>query len=200
MVGFSGGGQFAHRFLYLYPERWAAVSVGAPGRVTMLNFSQKWPVGVADTETLFDRSVSLNRIQQVAIQLVVGSGDNRTHGGKHFWTWLQLYRNKAENQQGLKPSIFFMRVGTLITPAVQIKMLNLPRLFSRNSSAHERTLARDVRSRMEELGVARQEDIRQGHLAFFRSRAVRKSFAPVEARAWAVSTPMPPEQPIMRIV
>jgi poly(3-hydroxybutyrate) depolymerase len=28
MVGFSGGGQFPHRFLYLYPERLAAVGVG----------------------------------------------------------------------------------------------------------------------------------------------------------------------------
>lgn len=100
MMGFSGGGQFAQRFLYLYPERLAAVSVGAPGRVTMLDFSQKWPIGVADTEILFGRSVDLNRIQEVAIQLVVGSEDNRIHGGKEFWTWLQQYRKKAENQQG----------------------------------------------------------------------------------------------------
>lgn len=100
MMGFSGGGQFAQRFLYLYPERLAAVSVGAPGRVTMLDFSQKWPIGVADTGTLFGRPVDLNHIQQVAIQIVVGSEDNWIHGGKEFWIWLQQYRNKAENQQG----------------------------------------------------------------------------------------------------
>src|SRR5680860_1115071 len=34
--GFSGGGQFAHRFLYLHPERLSAVSIGAPGHVTLL--------------------------------------------------------------------------------------------------------------------------------------------------------------------
>lgn len=100
MMGFSGGGQFAHRFLYLYPERLAGVSVGAPGRVTMLDFSQKWPIGVQDTEALFARPVGLDRIQQVAIQLVVGSEDNWIHGGKEFWTWLQQYRNKAEGPQG----------------------------------------------------------------------------------------------------
>lgn len=99
MMGFSGGGQFAHRFLYLYPERLAAVSVGAPGRVTLLDFSQKWPVGVADTATVFGRPVTLNHIQQVAIQLVVGSEDNQIHGGKEFWTWLQRYKNEAENQR-----------------------------------------------------------------------------------------------------
>jgi len=30
--GFSGGGQFTHRFLYLHPDRLAAASIGAPGR------------------------------------------------------------------------------------------------------------------------------------------------------------------------
>ncbi|KAF9890459.1 hypothetical protein FE257_005864 [Aspergillus nanangensis] len=99
MMGFSGGGQFAHRFLYLYPERLAAVSVGAPGRVTRLDFSRKWPTGVADTEALFARPVNLKHIQQVAIQLVVGSEDNQIHGGKEFWAWLQQHKKKAENPQ-----------------------------------------------------------------------------------------------------
>jgi pimeloyl-ACP methyl ester carboxylesterase len=33
--GFSGGGQFAHRFLLLHPDRLHGVSIGAPGRVTL---------------------------------------------------------------------------------------------------------------------------------------------------------------------
>jgi poly(3-hydroxybutyrate) depolymerase len=32
--GFSGGGQFAHRFLYLHPNRLAGISVAAPGSIT----------------------------------------------------------------------------------------------------------------------------------------------------------------------
>ena len=43
--GFSGGGQFAHRFLYLHPERCLAVSTGAPGNVTLLDESRPWWVG-----------------------------------------------------------------------------------------------------------------------------------------------------------
>src|SRR5690606_39266483 len=35
--GFSGGGHFAHRFLYLHPERLAGVSIGAPGIVTLID-------------------------------------------------------------------------------------------------------------------------------------------------------------------
>ena len=37
LVGFSGGAQFVHRFLYIHPERVLAASVGAPGRVTYLD-------------------------------------------------------------------------------------------------------------------------------------------------------------------
>lgn len=37
LMGFSGGGQFAHRFLYVHPERLLGISVGAPGNVTMLD-------------------------------------------------------------------------------------------------------------------------------------------------------------------
>lgn len=101
LMGYSGGGQFTHRFLYLYPEKLEAVTVGAPGKATVLDFSQKWPVGVADTQRLFGRSVDLNRIKQVAIHMVVGSEDNRIHGGKEFWAWLQQYKDEAVSQQGL---------------------------------------------------------------------------------------------------
>ena len=43
--GFSGGAQFAHRFLYIHPGRLRAVSLGAPGLVTMLDETRAWWVG-----------------------------------------------------------------------------------------------------------------------------------------------------------
>lgn len=45
LVGFSGGGQFVHRFFYLYPERLHAVAIGAPGRATPL-VREQWPAGI----------------------------------------------------------------------------------------------------------------------------------------------------------
>lgn len=51
--GFSGGGQFAHRFLYRHPERLTAVSIGAPGRISP-------PSG---------------EITRVPVQIVIGSLD-----------------------------------------------------------------------------------------------------------------------------
>lgn len=57
IVGFSGGGQFVHRFFYLYPERVHAVSIGAPGRATPL-IDAPWPEGIAGAPTTVARGTS----------------------------------------------------------------------------------------------------------------------------------------------
>ncbi|RYP11212.1 hypothetical protein DL764_000168 [Monosporascus ibericus] len=101
MTGFSGGGQFALRFLYLYPERLAGVSVGAPGRVTALDDALSWPRGVADVARIFD-GVEIRRdlIAQVPIQLVVGGEDTKTHGNPGFWEWMAEMKEKKKGAGG----------------------------------------------------------------------------------------------------
>ena len=98
MIGFSGGGQFTHRFLYLYPERLHAVSVGAPGRATMLDEGLKWPEGIKDVSEVFDGAVvDKSKIGEVHIHLVVGGADDEVHGGTEFWAWLA---NKKREMKG----------------------------------------------------------------------------------------------------
>jgi poly(3-hydroxybutyrate) depolymerase len=76
--GFSGGGQFAHRFLYLHPERLAGVSIGAPGRITRLDDSLPWWLGTKDLEQRFGRAVDLESLRRVPILMVVGDHDVET--------------------------------------------------------------------------------------------------------------------------
>lgn len=76
--GFSGGGQFAHRFLYLHPDRLAAVSIGAPGRITQLDDSLPWWLGTQGFEERFGQSIDFDALRRVPIQLVVGSEDVET--------------------------------------------------------------------------------------------------------------------------
>ncbi|GFN18200.1 hypothetical protein AtubIFM56815_004317 [Aspergillus tubingensis] len=87
LAGFSGGGQFAHRFLYVHPERLAAVSVGAPGKVTMLDEQLAWPSGIANFQEVFGKTLDKDVMRNVHIQLVIGSEDVKVHGGKEFWDW-----------------------------------------------------------------------------------------------------------------
>ncbi|KAI2611595.1 alpha/beta-hydrolase [Hypoxylon fragiforme] len=87
MMGFSGGGQFAHRFLYLHPDRLAGISVGSPGRPTFLDNTQDWPVGTKDVQAVFGKAIDTAAIAKLPIQLVVGNKDTEIHGDEAFWEW-----------------------------------------------------------------------------------------------------------------
>ncbi len=76
LCGHSGGGQFAHRFLYLHPDRVAAVAVGAPGGVTLLDHALAWPEGIGDTEQRFGITVDPAAIARVPVLLVIGGDDD----------------------------------------------------------------------------------------------------------------------------
>ncbi len=57
--GFSGGGHFAHRFLYIHPERLMGVSIGAPGIVTLLDPDHDFWVGVRNFEAIFGTALDI---------------------------------------------------------------------------------------------------------------------------------------------
>jgi pimeloyl-ACP methyl ester carboxylesterase len=78
MYGFSGGGHFTHRFLFLHPERLLAASIGAPGVVTLLDFGHDFWVGVRDFEEKFGKKIDLEAMRQVAVQMVIGGDDVET--------------------------------------------------------------------------------------------------------------------------
>ncbi|ROO86741.1 esterase/PHB depolymerase [Actinocorallia herbida] len=74
--GFSGGGQFAHRFLFLHPQRLSAVSIGAPGRVTLPDPSVGWWRGVGDLPARFGVDWAPGLVAGVPVQLVIGADDD----------------------------------------------------------------------------------------------------------------------------
>ncbi|WP_248927927.1 hypothetical protein [Paenibacillus hamazuiensis] len=76
--GFSGGGQFAHRFYYLHPERLLGVSIGAPGRVTYLDDSALWYNGIRDFAEQFGATLEREKLRRVPVHMVVGSEDKET--------------------------------------------------------------------------------------------------------------------------
>jgi pimeloyl-ACP methyl ester carboxylesterase len=78
LFGFSGGAHFAHRFAYLHPDQLLAVSIGAPGMVTLLDPSLPWWRGTQDLEQRFGRTVDLDALRRVQVQMVVGAQDVET--------------------------------------------------------------------------------------------------------------------------
>lgn len=73
--GFSGGGQFVHRFAYLHPETLVAASIGAPGKVTLLDDSRDWWMGTRDVESRFGRRIDLAALRKLSVHLIVGGDD-----------------------------------------------------------------------------------------------------------------------------
>ena len=90
LFGYSGGGHFAHRFLLLQPQRLWAVSIGAPGSVTLLDPTRDWWVGTRDMAALFGTAPDIAAMRQVAVQMIVGAADLETWeithrpGGRNF--------------------------------------------------------------------------------------------------------------------
>lgn len=91
LFGFSGGAQFAHRFLYLYPDRLHAVSLAAPGLVTLLDDRLPWWVGTGGMAEAFGVDpIDRNAIARVPVQIAVGALDHdpaeiAIRDGAHDW-------------------------------------------------------------------------------------------------------------------
>ncbi|BCG57344.1 alpha/beta hydrolase [Paenibacillus sp. URB8-2] len=89
LFGFSGGGQFVHRFFYLHPDRLLGVSVAAPGNVTLLDPFMDWFTGTRDFKEEFGMDLPIEEMRHVPAQLVIGSEDNqRLPSGKEHPFWL----------------------------------------------------------------------------------------------------------------
>ena len=109
LTGFSGGGQFAHRFAYLHPDRLLALGVGAPGSATSLDYSKPWPHGTQDIQEIFGLRVDAALLGEVPILAVVGDEDNKGHGahireiikGKLFGTEEDLKKSRIDRLQDL---------------------------------------------------------------------------------------------------
>ncbi|MFD1627341.1 alpha/beta hydrolase [Azospirillum griseum] len=90
LFGFSGGGQFAHRFAILHPDRLWAVSIGAPGSVTMLDPTKDWWVGIRDIGDRFGVAFDAAALARLPVQMLVGDADletweiTHTPGGLHW--------------------------------------------------------------------------------------------------------------------
>jgi len=78
LYGFSGGGQFAHRFAFLHPEFLSAVAVGAPGKITLISDDYPWWRGTADVRQRFGRGIDLAALRRLRFLLLVGAQDTDT--------------------------------------------------------------------------------------------------------------------------
>lgn len=75
LFGYSGGGQFAHRFALLHPGRVAGLALGAPGWYTLPDERRAFPLGIADFPD--EREPDLGAWLTLPMIVLVGSEDNQ---------------------------------------------------------------------------------------------------------------------------
>jgi poly(3-hydroxybutyrate) depolymerase len=117
LQGYSGGGQYAHRYMLLHPDRVVAASIAAPGEVTLPDDQARWWTGIQDVDQLFDWPVDLQALQRMAVQLVVGEKDTDTsrltvQPPSRFWESdeVRLRSNRIERLRTLHKALNECRI------------------------------------------------------------------------------------------
>lgn len=95
LFGYSGGGQFVHRFVLAYPERVARYVVGAAGWYTFPDMLRRYPYGLARSAKL-DVALEPRRFLAVPGRVLVGERD--VHRGTALRATERLTREQGASR------------------------------------------------------------------------------------------------------
>lgn len=76
LFGFSGGGQFVHRYMAFHPERVECAVAGAPGWYLWPDSDYPYPIGTAFHDFPKDLSLDMRRFCQSNLCVIVGERDS----------------------------------------------------------------------------------------------------------------------------
>lgn len=76
LFGYSGGGQFVHRYAMAYPQRVAAIAIGAAGWYTFPEPERRYPYGIKSTPDLPDVHFDAGRFLRIPACVLVGEEDD----------------------------------------------------------------------------------------------------------------------------
>ncbi len=77
LFGFSGGGQFAHRYAMAHPERVGAYAVGAAGWYTFPDLQLSYPRGLKPSKSMPELQMVPQRFLAISATVLVGERDTR---------------------------------------------------------------------------------------------------------------------------
>jgi pimeloyl-ACP methyl ester carboxylesterase len=75
LFGYSGGGQFAHRYTLAYPDRVAGLALAAPGWFTFPDPRRRYPYGLGSADGLSGVHFDPDRFLRVPTLVLVGAHD-----------------------------------------------------------------------------------------------------------------------------
>jgi dienelactone hydrolase len=78
LFGYSGGAQFAHRYVMAHPHRVVRAVVGAAGWYTFPDHRQRYPYGIRPSRSVPDLNFNPERFLRVPIDVLIGREDTRS--------------------------------------------------------------------------------------------------------------------------
>ena len=88
LFGFSGGAQFAHRFIYAHPTQMASVTLAAAGWYTSPESKKHFPYGIGRSEKLLDLRFDSERLVRTPSMVMIGANDVNRDGSVRETPWL----------------------------------------------------------------------------------------------------------------
>ncbi len=76
IFGFSGGGQFLHRYAMFYPKRVARMVLTAPGWYTFPSPERKYPYGIKSTRDWPNLKFAIEKFLQIPTLVLIGEEDD----------------------------------------------------------------------------------------------------------------------------
>ncbi|MEN8107708.1 MAG: hypothetical protein ABFS22_06840 [Pseudomonadota bacterium] len=100
LFGFSGGGQFAHRYTMAWPDRVQRLAIGAAGWYTRPDESSRYPYGTAPTPRLPDVDFNARKFLQVPACVLVGQWDIQYDPGLNQSPRIQRQQGMTRLERG----------------------------------------------------------------------------------------------------
>lgn len=77
LLGFSGGAQFAHRYVYAWPDRFQTVTLVAAGWYTSFSSQRRFPMGQASTPRLEGLTFDASSLLRTPTHVLIGENDTK---------------------------------------------------------------------------------------------------------------------------
>jgi pimeloyl-ACP methyl ester carboxylesterase len=100
LFGYSGGGQFAHRYAMLWPERVAGLVLTSPGWYTWPTTRRKFPYGLAASPRLAGLHLDLDAFLRVPTCVFVGALDDERDGALRSTPRLDRQQGETRLERG----------------------------------------------------------------------------------------------------
>lgn len=96
LFGYSGGGQFVHRYAFAHPERVTAIAIGAAGWYTFPDGAMEYPLGLASAVFEFDPAKFLN----IPATVLVDENDTRRDDALNTTHGLDSHQGETRVERG----------------------------------------------------------------------------------------------------